>query len=196
MIPYYVMAESDAVQAPLEPESEIEPTRILIPSPLGSLGFELTGELVSQVVIVPKGRARKKFRPFKDLKRNERNDFIDEVVGRFSEFLAGARRSLELDYDLRALGVTGFARRILKQTAKVSYGRTRTYREIASAAGNPEGYRQVLSTLMINPLPLVIPCHRIVTSKSGVGSYIGGEKKKTWLLRMEREALAAETEDR
>lgn len=185
------MAESDAGQAPLEPEPEVEPTRILVPSPLGSLGIELTGELVTQVVIVPKGRARSAFRPFKDLKRNERNDFIDEVVGRVSEFLAGARRSLELDYDLRASGVTGFARRVLKQTAKVGYGRTRTYREIASAAGNPEGYRQVLSTLMVNPLPLVVPCHRIVTSKSGPGSYIGGEKKKAWLLKMEREALAA-----
>ena len=188
------MAESDAVQAPLEPESDIEPTRILIPSPLGSLGIELTGEFVSQVVIVPKGRARTKFRPFKDFKRNERTDLVDEVVGRFSEFLAGARGSLEFEYDLRAVGVSGFARRVLRQTAKVSYGRTRTYREIASAAGNPEGYRQVLSTLMINPLPLVIPCHRIVTSKSGVGSYIGGEKKKTWLLKMERESLEAESE--
>lgn len=195
MITYVVMAESDAVQAPLEPEPQIEPTRILIPSPLGSLGVELTGELVTHVVIVPKGRMRRKFRPFKDLKRNERNDFVEEVVGRVSEFLAGARRNLELEYDLRAAGVTGFARRVLRQTAKVSYGRTRTYREIASAAGNPDGYRQVLSTLMVNPLPLVVPCHRIVTSKSGVGSYIGGERKKTWLLKLEREALAAEAED-
>lgn len=188
------MAESDAVQAPLEPEPEVQPTRILIPSPLGSLGIELIGECVTHVVIVPKGRVRKSFRAFKDLKRNERTDFIDEVVGRVSEYLAGARRSLELEYDLRASGVTGFARRVLKQTAKVGYGRTRTYREIASAAGNPEGYRQVLSTLMINPLPLVVPCHRIVTSKSGVGSYIGGEKKKTWLLKLERESLEGDLE--
>lgn len=173
-------------------ESAAEPTRIRIPSPLGTLGIELTGDLLTRVVIVPKGRERNSFRAFADLKRSERSDFLDEVLGRFSEYFAGARKNLGLDYDLKATGVTGFPRRVLRQTAKIPYGRTRTYREIAEASGMPDGYRQVLSTLAVNPLPLVIPCHRVVTSKSGAGSYIAGVKKKDWLLRMEARTLAAE----
>ena len=173
-------------------EPAIEPTRIRIPSPLGTLGMELTGEALTSIVIVPKGRERSSFRAFADLKRAERSDFLDEVLGRFSEYFAGARKNLGLDYDLNATGVTGFSRWVLKQTAKIPYGRTRTYREIAESAGIPDGYRQVLSILSANPLPLVVPCHRVTTSKSGVGSYIAGAKKKLWLLRLEERTLAAE----
>jgi O-6-methylguanine DNA methyltransferase len=173
-------------------EPAIEPTRIRIPSPLGTLGIELTGEVLTSVVIVPKGRERNTFRAFADLKRSERSDYLDEVLGRFSEYFAGARKNLNLEYDLKATGVTGFSRRVLKQTARIPYGRTRTYREIAETSGLPEGYRQVLSILSANPLPLVVPCHRVTTSKSGVGSYIAGVKKKVWLLRLEERTLAAE----
>ena len=166
-----------------------EPVSILFPSPLGALGVEMVGERIHRVVIVPKGRERRQFKPFADLKRSERTDFIDEVLGRFSEYLAGARRRLELEYDLRAMGLVGFQRRVLRQTARIPYGRTRTYQQIADAAGRPDGYRQVLSVLMGNPLPLIVPCHRVVTHKSGVGSFIGGPKKKQWLLKMERRGL-------
>ena len=170
----------------------VEPVRIRIPSPIGTLGIELTGEILTSIVIVPKGRERNSFRSFADLKRSERSDFLDEVLGRFSEFFAGARKNLEIEYDLKATGVTGFSRRVLRQTAKIPYGRTRTYREIAENAGKPDGYRQVLSALVANPLPLVIPCHRVITSKSGVGSYVAGVKKKNWLLRLEKRTLAAD----
>ena len=166
-----------------------EPVRILLPSALGALGIEMLDERIGRVVIVPKGRERRQFKPFADLKRSERSDFIDEVLGRFSEYLAGARRKLELDYDLRSLGLDAFHRRVLRQTARIPYGRTRTYQQIADAAGRPDGYRQVLSKLMANPLPLIIPCHRVVTHKSGIGSFIGGPKKKQWLLKMERRGL-------
>jgi methylated-DNA-[protein]-cysteine S-methyltransferase len=176
-------------------ESAIEPTRIRIPSPVGTLGIELTGEILTRIVIVPKGRERNRFRDFAELKRSERSDFLDEVLGRFSEYFAGARRNLNLQYDLKATGVEGLARRALKQTAKIPYGKTRTYRQIAESAGNPEAYRQVLSALLVNPLPLVIPCHRVVTTKSGVGSYIAGTRKKAWLLKLEERTVAIENLD-
>lgn len=184
------MSELPAEPDEVAEEPEVEPTRILIPSSLGVLGIELTGELLTRVVIVPKGRERKLFRPFGELKRSERSEFLDEVLGRFSEYLAGARRNLELDYDLKATGLPNFPRRVLRQTAKIPYGRTRTYQDIAEAAGRPDAYRQVLSVLMANPLPLVIPCHRVVTSKSGPGSFIGGQRKKLWLLKLEQKTLA------
>jgi methylated-DNA-[protein]-cysteine S-methyltransferase len=176
-------------------EQPVEPTRIRIPSPVGTLGIELTGEVLTRVVIVPRGRVRNQFRDFADLKRKERTDFLDEVLGRFSEYFAGARRSLDLEYDLKATDLSTLARRVLRQTAKVPYGRTRTYGHIAEAAGKPDAYRQVLSILLVNPLPIVIPCHRIVTTKSGPGSYIAGEKKKAWLLRLEERTRALEDLD-
>jgi methylated-DNA-[protein]-cysteine S-methyltransferase len=161
-----------------------------MPSPLGALGLEITGQKVSRIVIVPKGRERKLFKPFTALARAQRTETLDEILGRLSEFLAGARRKPGIEYDLGPSGVRGFDKRVLKETAKVRYGRTRTYQQIAAQAGNPSAYRQVLAVLQVNPLPLLIPCHRIVTAKSGPGSWIGGVKKKHWLLKMEQRGLA------
>ena len=79
---------------------------------------------------------------------------------------------------------------MLKETTKVPYGRTRTYQVIAEAAGRPEAYRQVLAILQENPIPLIVPCHRVVTHRSGIGSWIGGTRKKQWLLRLEQQAAA------
>ncbi len=180
---------SSVKRAPVIEEEEASVQRVLVPSPIGALGIELSGHKITKVVIVPKGRERKEFMPFSSLKRGDRTDFLDEVLGRFSEYLAGARSRLNLDYDLGPSEVSGFPKRVLKETAKVPYGKVRTYQQIASAAGNAGAYRQVLAILLGNPLPLVIPCHRIVTVKSGPGSYIGGPKKKLWLLRLEQRGL-------
>ena len=182
-------AEGEAAQTE---QAQVDPVRILFPSALGALGIELVGELLTRVVIVPKGRQRKLYKPFATLKRSEHSEFLDEVLGQFSEFLAGARRNLELEYDLKATADSGFARRALRQTARVPYGKTRTYQQIAEAAGQPDAYRLVLSTLLANPLPIVIPCHRVVTRKSGVGSYIAGTRKKNWLLKLEQKSLATD----
>ncbi len=77
---------------------------------------------------------------------------------------------------------------MLKEVARTPYGKTRTYKEIADAAGRPEAYRQVLSIVEKNPLPILIPCHRIMPSKQGLGGYVGGAARKRWLLKMERES--------
>jgi O-6-methylguanine DNA methyltransferase len=163
-------------------------TRVLIPSTIGMLGITLAGEILTGVSIVPKGRERKRYTEFSQI---DGSDFLDEVLGRFSEYFAGARRDLGLEYDLEASGLDRFARRVLRQTAKVRYGDRKTYQQIATAAGRPDAYRNVLAVLLANPLPIVVPCHRITTAKSGVGSYIGGVRKKEWLLKMERRTLAA-----
>ena len=170
----------------LATEARPEPVRTLIPSALGALGIELIGDAVSRVVIVPKGRERKLYRPLSSLKPKDRSDLLDEVLGQFSEFLAGARRGIDIPYDLSGKELPGFAKRVLNETAKIPHGKTRTYQQIATAVGDPEAYRKVLSVLVVNPLPLVIPCHRVVTTKAGEGSYVAGPKKKAWLLKMEQ----------
>jgi len=177
---------NENLESPAISEEGPESVRILVPSPVGNLGIEFVSESVRELIIVPKGAKRRKFFAYGEMKPRERTEFLEEALGRLSEYFAGARRRLEFDYDLGAIGVTGFTRRVLKETAKVPYGKTRTYRDIALAAGQPTAYRQVLSILQTNPLPIVIPCHRIVPSKTGAGSYIAGTKKKALLLRLEK----------
>lgn len=172
---------------PANPESEF--LRILFPSAIGDIAMELQDKAVFRLLIAPKKKERKGFTPFTEIMEDGTSEFLEEAFGHLSEYFAGARPSPELDFDLTPSGVTGFARRVLKETAKIPYGRTRTYRKIAEAAGRPDAYRLVLSTLLINPIPILIPCHRVVTNKSGIGSYIGGQERKRWLLQMEKEGL-------
>ena len=158
----------------------VEPLRLRVPSQIGVLGIEFRDEVVTRLVIKPAPKERYSFTAFAEVKPT---DFLDEALGQLSEYFAGARRNLNLEYDLGPSDLDGFSRRVLRETAKVPYGRTRTYQEIGEAAGRPDAYRQVLAVLMVNPIPIFIPCHRIVTFKSGIGSYIAGEQVKAWLLR-------------
>lgn len=161
-------------------------TEVLFPSALGPLGLELRGQTLTRLVIDPKGEDADRFVPFEDL---DDSDFLDEIFGRLSEYFAGARRNLELEWDLGPSGLPRMEAKILQEVAKIPYGRTRTYQRIGSAVGYEDGYRQVLAVLMNNPIPVVIPCHRVVTNKSGIGSYIAGKDKKRWLLDLEKKSL-------
>ena len=184
------MSESLETQAAVGMAAPPEPVRVLVPSALGQLGIELVGQAVSRLVIAPSAKERKLYTPLGKMKRTQMES-LDEILGRLSEYFAGARRNLELELDLGPSGVDLFARRVLKETAKIPYGKTRTYQAIAEAAGRPEAYRQALSILMANPIPVVIPCHRVVPSKGdGVGNYIAGVRKKQWLLRLEETVTA------
>ena len=176
----------DIEPAPAAERAAVEQIRFLMPSPIGTVGMELQERVVTRVMVAPAKRACAGWTPFQEL---EDSDFLEELFGRISEYFAGARKQLGIDWDLGPSGISGFSRRVLKETAKVPYGRTRTYRQIAAAAGRPDAYRLVLAALVENPIPLLIPCHRVVTNKSGIGSYIAGQERKRWLLEMEREAL-------
>ncbi len=171
-----------------EEVAEVEAQRVLLPSPLGSLGLEFRGETITQFVIVPKGKERKLYQPLGDVDRSE---FLDEALGRLLEYFAGARQNLRLDFDLAASGLDEFAVRVLTATQEIPYGETRTYQKLASFVGASDSYRLVRSILVSNPLPILLPCHRVVPRKGGAGSYVGGTKKKDWLLKMEKRALEA-----
>jgi len=168
-------------------DAAVEPLRVLFPTPIGDLAVEIIDEAITRVVIDPSRDERKGYVSFDQV---EGSEYLDEVFGHLSEYFAGARKNLDLKYNLHPSGVKGFARRILKEAGRIPYGRTRTYRQIADKAGQPDAYRVVLATLVANPLPIVIPCHRVVTNKSGIGSYVAGSDTKRWLITMERQALA------
>jgi methylated-DNA-[protein]-cysteine S-methyltransferase len=159
------------------------PLRVLMPSPIGMLGVELTGTAVSRLRIDPGEPERSQFTPLQQI---DGSDFLDEVFGRLSEYFAGARRKLDLAFDLGPCGVNGLARRVLRETAKIPYGRTRTCQALAEAMGSPDGGPHVLAVLRENPIPILIPCHRVLEGRSEVGFYIGGTERKRWLLDLER----------
>lgn len=162
----------------------VEPIRVLVPSRIGPLGVEFQRTAITRLVVGPSGGAR---RLYFELSEYEDSEFLDEVLGRLSEYLAGARRSPDLEYEMTAPELDGFARRVLKETTKIPYGKTRTYKEIAESAGRADAYRQVAAILERNPLPLLVPCHRVVPGKQGLGAWVGGISRKRWLLRMEQE---------
>jgi len=161
--------------------------RVLFPSALGPLGIELRGETVTRLVIDPKGEEAARYTPFAELE--DGSDFLDEVFGRLSEYFAGARKNLDLSWDLGPSKLPRIDAKVLQEVAKIPFARTRTYQRVGGAVGLQEGYRQVLSVLQSNPIPVIIPCHRVVTNKSGVGSYIAGKERKKWLLDLERKHL-------
>jgi O-6-methylguanine DNA methyltransferase len=182
------MRNGKTAQAVAEPEI-VEPVRVLFPSPIGQLAVEITGETITGVVIDPSKEQKQGYVSFEEV---DGSDFLEEVFGRLSEYFAGARKSLDIRFDLKPTGIRGFPRRILREAARIPFGRTRTYRQIAEKAGQPDAYRVVLATLVANPIPIVIPCHRVVTNKSGIGSYVAGQDRKRWLLSMEKEAVATD----
>lgn len=99
------------------------------------------------------------------------------------EFLEGRRRRFELAVDPALMA--GFTRRVLSRTARIPYGRVRTYGQLAAAIGAPRAARAVGNALGANPVPIVVPCHRVVRTGGQVGGYGGGSERKAWLLRLE-----------
>ncbi len=108
---------------------------------------------------------------------------LDRARRELDEYLAGRRRDFGLDLDLRLMTV--FARRVLGAARAIPYGATRTYREVATSAGSPRGFRAAGNALGANPLPIVLPCHRVLPSSGGLGGYAGGPARKRALLAIE-----------
>lgn len=170
-----------------DPDAPVEVLRFLfpVPEPIEQVGIELTDRVITSVTVAPSKKEQKGYTWFLDL--DEESEFFDEMFGRLSEYFSGARKALDFDYDLAMHGLPRFHQRILQETLTIPYGRTRTYGWIADKLGRPDDYRVVLAALVANPLPVVIPCHRVTTHKSGIGSYVGGKDAKRWLLAMEKE---------
>ena len=99
------------------------------------------------------------------------------------EYFEGRRRRFEVGVDLS--GVEGFRRKILAATARIPFGTVRTYRDLASNAGNERAVRAAGNALGSNPIPIVVPCHRVLRTGGGLGGYTGGLDRKRALLRLE-----------
>jgi methylated-DNA-[protein]-cysteine S-methyltransferase len=109
---------------------------------------------------------------------------LDEPRRELDQYFAGRRRQFELPLDWQL--TRGFGRRVLEATARIPFGATATYKEVATEAGNARAYRAAGNALGSNPIPIVVPCHRILHSGGGLGGYTGGLERKRVLLEVER----------
>jgi methylated-DNA-[protein]-cysteine S-methyltransferase len=108
---------------------------------------------------------------------------LDEVRRELDQYFAGRRRAFELALDWQL--TAGFVQRVLRETAQIPFGETRTYGEMATSAGSPRAFRAAGSALGANPIPIVVPCHRVLRSGGGLGGYGGGLDVKRELLTLE-----------
>jgi methylated-DNA-[protein]-cysteine S-methyltransferase len=108
---------------------------------------------------------------------------LDAVRRELDEYFAGRRRDFELPIDWAL--TRGFTRRVLQFTARIDYGDLRTYTEVAAGAGSPRAVRAAGNALGSNPMPIVVPCHRVVRTGGGLGGYTGGLERKELLLTIE-----------
>jgi methylated-DNA-[protein]-cysteine S-methyltransferase len=111
---------------------------------------------------------------------------VDEARQQLDGYFAGKRRAFDLPLDWRLTG--SFRRRVLDAASHIPYGNTRSYREIAREAGNAAAVRAAGTALATNPLPIIVPCHRVLRSDGGLGGYRGGLDAKRQLLILERAA--------
>ena len=108
---------------------------------------------------------------------------VDAVRHQLDEYFEGRRASFELDVDLR--GAAPFARQVLDELARVPYGQTTTYGTLADRVGAPRAARAVGTVMNRNPIPIVLPCHRVVGANGSLTGYGGGLDVKERLLRLE-----------
>jgi methylated-DNA-[protein]-cysteine S-methyltransferase len=139
--------------------------RVMLPNEDREQSLERLAREVSPRILAAPGRL--------DLARRE-----------LDEYFAGRRRAFDLGIDLRLVHAA-FQRRVLEALRDVGFGQTLTYGEIAARAGNPRAYRAAGTAVGSNPLPIVVPCHRVVRAGGELGNYGGGPEMKRFLLQLE-----------
>ena len=108
---------------------------------------------------------------------------LEAIRRQLDEYFEGRRTSFDLTLDWRLSH--GFGRRVLGHTARIPYGEVSSYKTLAAAAGSPRGARAAGNALGANPIPIVVPCHRVLHSGGGLGGYGGGLDRKEFLLKLE-----------
>jgi methylated-DNA-[protein]-cysteine S-methyltransferase len=108
---------------------------------------------------------------------------LDDVRRELDEYFEGRRTGFDLPIDWAL--THGFTSKVLRATARIAFGSTSTYAKVASQAGSPRAVRAAGNALGANPLPVVVPCHRVLRTGGALGGYTGGLERKEYLLRLE-----------
>jgi methylated-DNA-[protein]-cysteine S-methyltransferase len=158
-------------------------------SPVGELLVAVTPRGLVAVSFEDEGRERTVARLTREVSPRvmEAAAPTDEARRELEEYFRGGRRSFELSLDRRLMGP--FAEKVLRATSRVGFGQLATYGEIAARIDRPHAARAVGRALGSNPIPIVVPCHRIVGSGGALTGYAGGLARKEILLRLEGSLL-------
>jgi methylated-DNA-[protein]-cysteine S-methyltransferase len=108
---------------------------------------------------------------------------LDDTRRELDEYFEGRRTDFDLPIDWSV--TRGFTQKVLRATARIGFGQVRTYADVASRAGSPRAVRAAGNALGANPMPVVVPCHRVVRTGGGLGGYTGGLHRKEFLLHLE-----------
>jgi methylated-DNA-[protein]-cysteine S-methyltransferase len=108
---------------------------------------------------------------------------LDEPRRELDQYFSGRRSTFELSLDWTLSH--GFSRRVLQATSRIPYGTVSSYGRIAADAGSPHAQRAAGNALGHNPIPIVVPCHRVLHAGGGIGGYTGGLERKRFLLGVE-----------
>jgi methylated-DNA-[protein]-cysteine S-methyltransferase len=176
----------DAVAERAAAEGLLDVAYATVDSPLGPL----------MVASTPRGVVRVSFSQFRDdevvlseLARRvsprvlEAPARLDGVRRELDEYFEGRRTDFDLPIDWAL--TRGFTTEVLRATAAIGFGHTTTYAEVADAAGSPRAVRAAGNSLGSNPMPIVVPCHRVLRTGGALGGYTGGVERKEFLLRLE-----------
>ncbi len=158
----------------------------VVETPIGALRLAVTADGVTRIGLPRSsgpGFAGWLRTTFADAERVPWLPLVDKLSQELAEYFAGRRREFSLPLDLRG---TSFQRAVWREIAAIPYGETRTYGGIASAAGSPRAVRAAGTATGNNPVPILIPCHRVIAAHGRLGGFSGGLDAKRRLLALER----------
>ena len=154
-------------------------TPLNMETPIGVLTIESDGEAITYIALPEKDRKQAEARP-RRLVLSRRREV--EQSKQLTEYFAGERTEFDLPI---ALAGTEFQKDVWMALADIPYGKTISYAELAGMVGRPTAFRAVGQANGANPIPIVLPCHRVVASGGGIGGYGGGLAMKRRLLALE-----------
>ena len=115
---------------------------------------------------------------------NEYNSpIIQETIEQIEQYFTGKRKVIDVPVTYSG---SAFKKAVLSQIRSIEYGQTSSYKELAMAAGYPDANRAVGTACKTNPLPLIIPCHRVIRSDWSLGEFVGGKEMKKTLIELEK----------
>ena len=152
-------------------------------SPIGLLGIAKSNNGIRRIMFsnhAPFKQYLQTVYPQENIKRDD--DALTDPINQLNEYFSLLRMKFELKLDLVA---PPFYKKVLKKVATIPYGKTTSYKTIAEQTNNPKAVRAVGSANANNPLPIIIPCHRVLSYSGKLGGYGGGEEMKVFLLELE-----------
>jgi methylated-DNA-[protein]-cysteine S-methyltransferase len=155
-------------------ESPLGPLTVMV-TPRGLVRLSYPGEGIDEQLAELAARVSPRI-----LEAPERTD---DVRRQLDAYFSRNRTTFDLPIDWRL--VRGFAGQVLQATARIPFGSVSSYRDIATQAGSPNAYRAAGNALGSNPIPIVVPCHRVLHAGGGLGGYTGGLERKRYLLELE-----------